>query len=286
MRSKLFVPGSRPELFLKALHGDADALSIDLEDAVADARKGEAREHIVGFLATPEAVATCKTLIVRVNAMDTVHFEHDLAAVARTGVHLVNLPKVESADDVRRAADRLQQAEVRNGVRSPIGLLINIETPRSLRLAVELASAHPRVAGLQLGYADLFEPLGIRRRDEANIRSVMFAAALAAGEAGVFLVDGAFADVTDTDGYRAEARLARSLGLVGKSCIHPRQVALANDAFQPSADEIAAARRIVAANEAALATGTGAFLLDGRMIDAPFARRARAMLLMAERPSS
>lgn len=282
MRSKLFVPGSRPELFLKALAGDADAISIDLEDAVVEARKAQARESVRAFLGSPQALATRKTLIVRVNALDTAHFEADVAAVAQTGLALINLPKPESASDVQRAADAVQRAEQRNGVKAPIRLLLNIETPRALRLAVEIASAHPRVAGLQLGYADLFEPLGIRRRDPAHVRSVMFAAAMAAGEAGVYAVDGAFADVGDPDGYRAEADMARGLGFIGKSCIHPHQIALANEAFQPSAAEISQAMRVVQASQDAQAAGAGAYLVDGVMVDAPFVRRAEAVMAMAQ----
>ncbi|WP_137916869.1 CoA ester lyase [Hydrogenophaga sp. 2FB] len=282
MRSKLFVPGSRPELFAKALAGDADAISIDLEDAVVEARKAQARESVRAFLDSPDAAATRKTIIVRVNALDTAHFEADVAAVAQTGLALINLPKPESASDVQRAVAAVQRAEERNGVTAPIGLLLNIETPRALRLALEIATAHPRVAGLQLGYADLFEPLGIRRRDPAHVRSVMFATAMAAGEAGVYAVDGAFADVGDPDGYRAEADMARGLGFIGKSCIHPRQIALANEAFQPSAAEIHHAMKVVQASQDAQAAGAGAYLVDGVMVDAPFVRRAEAVMAMAQ----
>ncbi|KAF1708382.1 HpcH/HpaI aldolase/citrate lyase family protein [Pseudoxanthomonas sacheonensis] len=279
MRSKLFVPGVRPELFAKALAGDADALSFDLEDSVPEARKGEARESVSALLQSAPLLATAKIVVVRVNAVDTVHLAADLAAVARTGVDLINLPKVESAQDVLAAVALLEKAEAANGVAQPIGLLANIETPRGLRLAAEIASAHPRVAGLQLGLADLFQPLGIDRRDPANVHAALYAMRMAAAEAGVFAWDAAFADIGDADGFRAEAGMARRLGYVGKSCIHPSQVALANQAFQPDAEEIAAARRIVAAAREA---GHGAFLVDGRMIDLPFLKRAEAILASAD----
>ena len=111
MRSKLFVPGSRPELFDKALASEADALSFDLEDAVAEPRKAEARQTLGRFLRGAGAAASGKTLIVRINALDTPHAEADLQAIAQPGVHLVNLPKPEHPDDVRRAAALLQAAE-------------------------------------------------------------------------------------------------------------------------------------------------------------------------------
>lgn len=286
MRSKLFVPGVRPELFAKALAGDADALSFDLEDSVPEARKGEARESVSALLQSAPLLATAKIVVVRVNALDTPHLAADLAAVTRTGVDLLNLPKVESAQDVLAAVALLEKAEAANGVARPIGLLANIETPRGLRLAAEIASAHPRVAGLQLGLADLFQPLGIDRRDPANVHATLYAMRMAAAEAGVFAWDAAFADIGDADGFRAEAGMARRLGYVGKSCIHPSQVALANQAFQPDAEEIAAARRIVAAAREAGAAGRGAFLVDGRMVDLPFLKRAEAILASVDANTS
>src|SRR5262249_16418845 len=149
------------------------------------------------------------------------------------------------------------------GVTTPIGLLLNIETPTALRHAYELASAHERVRGLQLGLADLFEPLGVARRESAAVQQAMFMLSLAAGEAGVFAYDSAFADIKDEAGYRAEAQLARNLGFIGKSCIHPSQIALANSVFRSTDAEIAHAQRVVAAAEQADAQGVGAYVVDG-----------------------
>jgi citrate lyase subunit beta / citryl-CoA lyase len=291
MKSKLFVPGSRPELFAKALASQADALSFDLEDAVSEARKPEARARLRDFLvgsphgsnaaSSPADRFGGKTLIVRVNAIDSPHFEADLAAVVQAGVNLINLPKPCHADDVLAAVSALDAAERANGVTEPIGLLLNIESPGALRRAFELASAHPRVKGLQLGLGDLFEPLGIARRETAAIQQAMFALSMAAGEAGVFAYDSAFADIRDQAGFRAEARLARSLGFIGKSCIHPSQVALANEIFQPTADEIVHAQRVVEAAAEADAAGRGAYVVDGKMIDGPFVARARAIVAQA-----
>jgi citrate lyase subunit beta/citryl-CoA lyase len=283
MRSKLFVPGSRPELFPKALSGPADALSFDLEDAVAEARKAEAREQVRALLCSPEARASGKTLIVRVNAIDTPHFEADVAAVVCEGVHLLNLPKAESPEQVRAAAAAIEAAERANDVTRPVRLLLNIESPRGLREAAAMAQAHGRVAGLQLGFGDLFEPLGIARRDTANVHAAMFAMRMAAGEAGVFAYDAAFADVKDAEGYLAEAGMARRLGYLGKSCIHPSQVALAHQVFRPPQAEIERALRIVEAAREAEARGVGAYMVDGRMVDSPFVGGAEAVLADARR---
>jgi len=150
-----------------------------------------------------------------------------------------------------------------------------------LRSAARLARAHPRVVGLQLGLADLFEPLGIDRHDAANVHATMFAMRVAAGEAGVFACDSAFANVQDLPAFRAEALMARRLGYIGKSCIHPSQVLLANELFRASAEEVAAAQRVVAAARAAAAEGRAAFVVDGRMVDPPFVRRAEAIVASA-----
>ncbi len=281
MRSKLFVPGIRPELFAKASAGAADAVSFDLEDSVPGDRKAEARERVAGFIRGGETSAAGKVVIIRTNAPDGDHFIEDVRACAIPGVDLLNLPKIESVHDLRRAVAVIEQAEAAHGLTRPIGLLINIETPRALGAAAEIAGADPRVAGLQLGLGDLFEPFGIARDNVANVHAAMFTVRMAAAAAGIFACDGAFADFSDADGFHAEARMARALGYVGKSCIHPSQVALANRIFQPTAAELAKARRIVDAARAAAAQGRGAFVVDGRMIDPPFLRRAEAVLAAA-----
>lgn len=282
MRSKLFVPGSRPELFAKALGGEADAISIDLEDAVAEGRKSQARELVAAWLRERED-AGGKLVIVRVNAMDTPHFEADVAAVVRPGLDVLNLPKPESRDDVRSALEAVRRAERANGVTQPVRLLLNVETPRALRRAAELAKSDARVIGLQVGLGDLFEPLGIDRREVAAVQHVLIAVRLAAGESGVAAYDGAFADIQDSVGFLAEAQLARRLGFAGKTCIHPSQVALANEAFRPTDAEIAHALKVTAAATDAEARGAGAFVVDGRMIDRPFLSRAEALVAMARR---
>jgi len=283
MRSKLFVPASRPELYAKALASEADALSFDLEDSVSSDRKSEARQKLAQWLVSPEPQATEKTLIVRVNAMDTPYFPDDVRVVVLPGLRMLNLPKAESVDQVRAAARVIADAERANGVTQQVRLLLNIESPRALRLAADLAAADPRVAGLQLGLGDLFEPLGIARREPSAVKQAMFTLRLAAGEAGVFAYDSAFADIRDADGFQAEAQLARRLGFLGKSCIHPNQVPLANAAFRPSDEEIAHAVRVVDAARDADARGVGAYVVDGKMVDPPFVRRAEVVVEMATR---
>jgi len=281
MRSKLFVPGSRPELFSKALQSAADSLSFDLEDSVDPRRKAEARSDVVRFLRTLPADHG-KTIIVRINALETPYFEADVDAVAGAGVDLVNLPKPASAADVRACADALERAEARAGA-APARILANIETPRALRVAAEIATASPRVGGLQIGWADLLEPLNIDRTNRSAIEAMQLAVRLAAGEAGIWAYDGVYPNIADLDGFRREAEAARRLGFLGKSVVHPSQIPVANDVFQPTPDEIAHALKVVDAAGEAERRGVGAFKVDGKMIDAPFIRRAEAVLETARR---
>lgn len=274
MRSKLFVPGSRPELFGKALSSAADAISFDLEDSVGEEHKASARRTLAEALGSPEFGTSSKLIIVRVNAPSTPHFAADLEAVVHPRVDYINLPKIESAADVAAACAALAAVEHARNLARPIPLLVNIESPRGLRCAAEIADADPRVAGLQLGFADLLEPLGIDRTHAAAIQQIQLAVRLAAGESGRWAYDAAFGAIKDPDGFRAEALAARRLGFLGKSCIHPSQIAIANEIFQPSPAELEWARKVVAA----AAGHAGAFALEGKMIDEPFIRRARALL--------
>ncbi|MCQ4158645.1 CoA ester lyase [Roseomonas sp. GC11] len=284
MRSKLFLPGSRPELFAKGEASAADALSFDLEDSVAPARKAEARAAVAAALrARAAAPATGgKLAIVRVNAAETPHFAADIAAILGPGLDAINLPMVEDAAGLRAAIAQIAAAEQAAGL-PPCAILANIETPRGLRCAAEIATAHPRIAGLQIGYGDLFEPFGIARDEEVALQQVRLAVRLAAAEARIPAFDGALAAIAAPERCTAEAVAARRLGFAGKSCIHPSQIALVNAAFAPGPQEIAHAARVVAAAEAAEAQGIGAYTVDGQMVDAPFVASARAVLDLARR---
>lgn len=273
MRSKLFVPASRPALFSKALASAAEGVSFDLEDAVAASAKGEARQALSAFLAN--LAAPGKVVVVRVNGQGSEHHRADLQALAGTALDIINLPKVEHPDQVRELAEHLRHWP------RPVKILATIESPRGLRLAASIACAHPLLMGLQLGFADLFEPLGIERYQPAVVQPVQLAVRLAAAEAGIQAYDAAWAAIQDAEGFRQEAEQARRLGFTGKSCIHPSQVAAANLAFLPSAVQVKRAQRVLAAAEQAEREGVGAYQVDGQMVDAPFVASARAVIEQA-----
>jgi citrate lyase subunit beta/citryl-CoA lyase len=277
MRSKLFVPAIRPELFPKALCSAADAICFDLEDAVPAERKSEARENLNAFF-NSLAGTHKKRLLVRVNAVDSAEFDDELRMAVRTGIDAIALPKVETVGEIRQAELSMAAMEGTRGMQSQVGLLVTIESPRGLRRAAELATCSSRICGLQLGFADLLEPLGIASDNFAAQQQIRLMLRLAAGEAGVSCYEGAYPFVNDDAGFLLRLKDARALGFAGASCIHPGQIEAANREFSPTADEIRQAEVVVAAAEQASRDGKAVVVVGGKMIDRPFILRARAIL--------
>lgn len=282
MRSKLFVPASRPELFTKAMSSAADAISFDLEDAVEEGQKGFARQALVDFFATNQTQNT-KAIVVRINAIDTTHFAADLEVVVSPAVQMINLPMVESVAAVRDLSARMSKLEAQRRMTRPIGILVNIESPRGLRQAAELALADPRVMGLQIGFGDLFGPYGIESGEASATQVVRVLVKMAAAEAGIDAYDGAYVDIAHPDGFKLDAQAAYRLGFAGKSCIHPSQVGLANAVFRPSEHQIQQALRVVEAAKENLARGVGAFVVDGQLVDGPLITRAERTVSLARK---
>jgi citrate lyase subunit beta/citryl-CoA lyase len=277
MRSKLFVPAIRPELFEKALRSGADAVCFDLEDAVAADRKTEAQQHLRTFL-SQRNTAAAPILLVRTNPVASAGFQQDIACALWPSIHAIALPKVESSEEVHAAEACIEKFETSRNLHTRVGILPTIESPRGLRLAAEIAHSSPRVIGLQLGFADLLEPLGIATDNVFARNQIRLTLRLAAAEAGVDCYDSAYASLKNLAGYESEMKAARSLGFAGASCIHPAQVSVTNLAFSPTDEELAFARRVVDAAEQASREGKAVSILDGKMIDQPFVLRAKKLL--------
>ncbi len=257
-RSLLFVPGSRPERFDKALAAGASAVIIDLEDAVAPADKDQARAALAGWLRPGQAV------IVRINSVDTPWFERDLAVCGLPGVAAVMVPKAERADTLAAVSAA--------GARA---LLPLVESAAGLAALGALAGA-PGVLRLAFGSIDLQVDLGLRDATEDELLPLRLQLVLASRLAGIGApVDGVSTVIDDEDRLRVDVQRARRLGFAGKLCIHPRQVAPVNQWLAPSAGELAWARQVLAA---AAAAGGAAVAVDGKMVDKPVMLRAEALL--------
>lgn len=268
-RSYLFVPGDRLERCEKALASGADAVIVDLEDAVAPAKKDVAREALAAWLRPEHKV------VVRINAAGTPWFDADLALAARPGVAALMLPKAESAQAVVRL--------VAAGARSVLPL---IETAAGFEGLRTIASA-PGVVRLVFGSIDFQLDLGMAHDGDDDADALLFFRSqlvLVSRLAGLVPpVDGVSVAIDDAARIEADTRRARRLGFGAKLCIHPRQIEPVHAGFAPSLDEIDWARRVVAANER---SGGAAVAVDGRMVDAPVLRRAQRLLDAArDRPA-
>ncbi len=263
-RTFLFVPGDRPERFDKALAAGADAVCIDLEDAVGPAAKAQARATVAAFVAARGRRAGVR-LGVRVNGVRSAEGGEDARALAGAGADFVMIPKAEAAADVA-----LVRAALGDGA-PPIWAVV--ESAEAVRQAWEIAAA-PGLAGVLFGGADYAADLGCTLEwDPLLFARGTLAAACA--RAGIELLDVPHLDVRDLDDLRASTARIKAMGFTGRACIHPDQVAPVAQVFAPTPAERDRARRVCEAFEAA---GEGAALLDGKLIDLPVVRAARRIL--------
>ncbi|HEX3873163.1 MAG TPA: CoA ester lyase [Solirubrobacteraceae bacterium] len=288
-RSCLSVPGSSDRKIQKALGLDVDELIFDLEDAVAIAAKDQARADVVAALAAnPDQAAR---IAVRVNAPGSPWCHLDLIALAGADVPpaTVILPKTESPDDVAFVDRLVAGVEAGTDVSMPLGVQALIETAAGLLWAAEIAASSERLETLILGYADLSVSLGRRPPGPAHPDGSAWDGArdtvvLAARAAGLQAIDGPYLGVAVDDDFLAAAGRARELGFDGKWAIHPAQVAALNDVFTPTDEDVARARKIVAAlDEASADHGAGAVALDGAMLDEALRQWAIGVLASAAR---
>jgi citrate lyase subunit beta/citryl-CoA lyase len=273
IRSYLYVPGSDPRRIEKALASEADAVILDLEDAVAPNRKEEARTTVAEVLRSEHE----KPVFVRINAPDSVLAEEDVEAVAGPRLAGLRLPKTESPESVRRVAQWLDK------LGCEAGLQCLIESALGLEFAFEIARAHEKVVGMSLGEADLAADLGVR--GDAGLlyaRSRLVAATRAAGLPGP--VQSVYTNVRDAEGLRRSTMEGKNMGFVGRSAIHPAQIEVINEVFTPTEEEVAEAKDLLARLEESTGTGTGAFALeDGRFVDEAVVGSARLTLALARR---
>jgi citrate lyase subunit beta/citryl-CoA lyase len=282
LRSLLFVPATRERAISRASRSAADAIILDLEDAVGDDGKVAARGLARASIA--EIAGAGKAALVRLNGIHSGLTRDDLMATVGEGLSAVVLPKVEHPQDLRDLDVLLREAEMSRGVRpGTVGVIPIIESARALLRCEAIAGAIDRLTGLAIGGEDYTADLGVERDASGlalqHIRGVITQVAVAYA---LLPIDAPYIDFKDAPGLVRDSKTARAIGLKGKFVIHPDQIAAVNRMFSPNRQELAQANRVVAAYDAR-ADGLAVINVDGRMVDAPVAERARRTLELAAR---
>ena len=276
-RSVLYMPGSNTRALEKGRSLPADALILDLEDAVAPDAKTEARANIVAALG--EGGYGRREIIVRTNGLDTDWGAEDIAAIAAAEPDAILLPKVESAAMVQDAAQRMTAA----GASDEVSIMCMMETPLGILNAQEIAAASPHLSCLVMGTSDLVKDLHAAHTPERlPVLTSLSLVILAARAYGLAVVDGVHLDLQDDEGFGAQCQQGKELGFDGKTLIHPKTIAAANEIFAPSADEVSEAHRVIDAHAEATAEGKGVVVLDGKLIENLHVENAKRVVATAE----
>jgi citrate lyase subunit beta/citryl-CoA lyase len=276
-RSVLYMPGANERALEKAKDIPADALILDLEDAVAPDAKPEARERVCAAVAG--GGYGNRELIIRANGLGTEWHDEDLAAAAKAGPDAVLVPKVNSAAEVHAIEAALAAA----GAPEHTKVWAMLETPVAVLHAEEICSASERLTVLVMGTNDLVKELhAVRVADRHPLLTSLKLCLLGARAAGKVILDGVYNDIKDEAGFLAECRQGREMGFDGKTLIHPSQVEPCNGVFAPDDDAVDLARRTIAAFEEAQAEGRGVVTLDGRMIENLHVEEARRVLAITD----
>jgi citrate lyase subunit beta/citryl-CoA lyase len=273
-RSVLYVPGSNARALEKARTLPADALILDLEDAVAPDAKETARAQVC------EAVRAGfgkREVVVRVNALSTPWGAKDLLAVAAAKPDAILVPKVSTPNELHAVEQRLA------GIAPSLALWAMVETPLAILNIAALAASGGRLACLVMGTNDLIKEIrGTHTQDRLNLAVALGLSVLAARAHGLSVIDGVYNDIADSKGFTAACSQGRSFGFDGKTLIHPSQIEPCNAAFAPSPEEIEAAKKIIAAFARPENKGKGAITLDGRMVERLHAASAKRTLALAQ----
>ena len=276
-RSVLYMPGANERALEKAKTLPADALILDLEDAVAPDAKVEARARVCAAATSGEYGA--KEVTIRVNGLDTQWHAEDLAAVAAAGPAAVVVPKINSVADVAAVEKALEAG----GAPDHTAIWAMLETPVAMLHAAEIATASERLAVLVMGTNDLAKELHAEHvPGRQPLLTGLGLCLLAARHAGKVILDGVYNDIKDAEGFEAECLQGRQMGFDGKTLIHPSQLEPCNRVFAPSEDEVASAREIIAAFDEAQAAGKGVVTVNGRMIENLHVDNARRTLALAD----
>ena len=274
-RSVLYMPGANTRALEKAKSLPADSLILDLEDAVAPDAKAQARENIRAALVTGFGH---REAVVRINGLNTQWGLDDLRAFADTKADAILLPKVESASQIREVASLLKQFNPASAMK----IWAMIETPLAIFKLPEIASSHPMLEALVLGTSDLVKDLHARHTpNRVESQTALSLSVLAARAHQLCVLDGVHLSLDDEDGLRQSCIQGRDMGFDGKTLIHPSQIAFANQIFGPSPEEIDEARQRITAYEAAISSGAGIAVLNGKLVEELHIQDAKRILALA-----
>ncbi|MGB5696076.1 MAG: CoA ester lyase [Polyangiales bacterium] len=276
-RSVLYMPGANARALEKSRTLPADALIFDLEDAVAPDMKVTARNQVIA--AVESGGYGKREIMIRTNGLNTPWGYDDLVAVAKVGTDAVLLPKVESAETVRQAEAVL----LSHGAPGDLAIWCMMETPRAMLHAEEIADASPRLGGLVMGTSDLAKDLQAQHTAmRLPLITALGLCLLAARAARLAILDGVYLDLNDHDGFVDSCRQGAELGFDGKTLIHPKQLAAANEVFAPSDEEVRLSRQIIEAYAEAEAQGRGVVVVDGKLIERLHVDHAERVVALAE----
>ena len=275
-RSVLFMPGANTRALEKAKSLPADSLILDLEDAVAPDAKAQARENIRTALATGFGH---REAVVRINGLNTQWGLDDLKAFADTKADAILLPKVESASQIQKVASLLKQFNPANTMK----IWAMIETPLAIFHLPEIASSHPMLEALVLGTSDLVKDLHARHTpSRVETQTALSLSVLAARAHQLCVLDGVHLTLEDEEGLKQSCVQGRDMGFDGKTLIHPSQIAFANEIFGPSSEEIEEAKQRINAYDAAISSGAGIVLLNGKLVEELHIQDAKRILALAD----
>jgi len=276
-RSLIFVPGNNPRFLEKAKSLSADVVCFDLEDSVPDKEKKKARTLIKNALKKRNQYSA--SVFARTNAPDSNKIEADLKEIVQKGIDGIIIPKVNSANEIKKIEKIILSIEKKRKIRG-IRLIPSIESALGVINCYEIASASKRIDAIVFGIFDLLNDVGIEyaKGNPLGAKYSRYKVPIAAAAAGVYAIDGIWQDIKDSSGLKKDCKIGKSLGYVGKSVIYPDQIKTVHKIFHPNKTEIAWAKKVCNIYNKSSKKGKGATVVDGKMIDEVHYKQAKALL--------
>ena len=276
----MFVPGNNPAMMQDAFIYGPDSIMLDLEDSVTMTEKDAARLLVHNALKTIDYGNT--EMVVRVNPLNTPYGKKDVEAVVKAGVHVIRMPKTETADEIRELEAEIEKVETELGCLGRTQIMAAIESTLGVINAYQIATASKRMMGIALGAEDYCANLKAQRTPEGmELLQARQTIVVAARAAGIDALDTVYSNLNDMETFRKEVELIKTLGFDGKSIINPRQIEIVNEVFAPTEKAIEKAKTIIAAIKEAEKRGSGVIAVNGKMVDRPVVIRAQRTIDLA-----